>query len=336
MPFAFTKTASSRIDMNAALAWVFSLLALFFSPAVLAQAWAKGTIKIVVPFQAGGSTDFLARALGQKLSERLQQPVVVENKPGANGTLGGAYVAKAAPDGLTLLIAQSGFASNPSLFKNLSYDQTTDLVPVSLMASGPLVLTVNANFPAKSVKELIALAKEKPGEINFGSAGTGSLPHLAPELFNLMAGTRMTHIPYKGSGAALNDVLGGQVPVYYMNLILSQPYLKSGKLRALAVTSPQRSSIAPELPTLAESGLTGYDMSTWYGLFAPGKMPKALVHTIQQEFALVLRQPDVTEKFASDGVNVVASTPEAFQEFLGREVQKFSKIIQAAGIRASD
>jgi tripartite-type tricarboxylate transporter receptor subunit TctC len=183
---------------------------------------------------------------------------------------------------------------------------------------------------------LIALAKEKPGEINFGSAGTGSLPHLAPELFNLMAGTRMTHIPYKGSGAALNDVLGGQVPVYYMNLILSQPYLKSGKLRALAVTSPQRSSIAPELPTLAESGLTGYDMSTWYGLFAPGKMPKALVHTIQQEFALVLRQPDVTEKFASDGVNVVASTPEAFQEFLGREVQKFSKIIQAAGIRASD
>jgi len=313
-----------------------AVLAMLISPVAMAGAWAKGTIKIVVPFQAGGSTDFLARALGQKLNERLQQAVVVENKPGANGTLGGAYVAKAAPDGLTLLIAQSGFASNPSLFKNLSYDQTTDLVPVSLMASGPLVLTVNSNFPAKTVKELIALAKEKPGEINFGSAGTGSLPHLAPELFNLMADTRMTHIPYKGSGAALTDVLSGQVPVYYMNLILSLPYLKSGKLRALAVTSPQRSSIAPDLPTLAESGLSGYDMTTWYGLFAPGKMPKALVHAIQQEFAQVLRQSDVVEKFASDGVNVVASTPEAFGEFLGREVEKFSKIIQAAGIRASD
>jgi tripartite-type tricarboxylate transporter receptor subunit TctC len=204
------------------------------------------------------------------------------------------------------------------------------------MASGPLVLTVNAAFPAKSVKDLIALAKDKPGEINFGSAGTGSLPHLAPELFNIMTGTKMTHIPYKGSSAALSDVLSGQVPVYYMNLILSLPYLKSGKLRALAVTSPQRSSIAPDLPTLAESGLTGYDMTTWYGLFAPGKMPKSLVLAIQQEFAQVLRQPDVMDKFAIDGVNVVASTPEAFQEFLGREVQKYAKIIQTAGIRASD
>ena len=318
------------------LACVLALSTALFTPVVSAQGWSKGTIRIVVPFQAGGSTDLLARALGQKLSERLQQPVVVENKPGANGTLGGAYVAKSAPDGLTLMIAQSGFASNPSLFKNLPYNQTTDLVPVSLMASGPLVLTVNGTFAAKSVKDLIALAKEKPGEINFGSAGTGSLPHLAPELFNIMAGTKMTHIPYKGSGAALNDVLSGQVPVYYMNLILSLPYLKSGKLRALAVTSPQRSSIAPELPTLAESGLTGYDMTTWYGLFAPGKMPKSLVLTIQQEFAQVLRQPEVMEKFSNDGVNIVASTPEVFQEFLGREIQKYSKIIQAAGIRATD
>jgi tripartite-type tricarboxylate transporter receptor subunit TctC len=307
-----------------------------FAPAAMAEGWAKGTITIVVPFQAGGSTDILARAVGQKLSARLHQPVVVENKAGANGTIGGAYVAKAAPDGLTLMVAQSGFASNPSLFKNLPYDQTTDLVPVSLMASGPLVLTVNAAFPAKSVKDLIALAKDKPGEINFGSAGVGSLPHLAPVLFDIMAGTKMTHIPYKGSSAALSDVISGQVPVYYMNLVLSQPYIKSGKLRALAVTSPQRSSIAPEVPTLAESGLTGYDMTTWYGLFGPGKMPKALVLAIQQEFAQVLRQADVMDKFAIDGVSVVASTPEAFQEFLGREVQKYSKIIQTAGIRATD
>lgn len=326
----------TRLLLSPLCCFILALWGALASPAAFAQAWAKGTIKIVVPFQAGGSTDILARVLGQRLSERLQQPVVVENKPGANGTLGGAYVAKSAPDGLTLLLAQAGFASNPSLFKNLSYDQTTDLVAVSLLASGPLVLTVNAAFPAKSVKDLIALAKAKPGEINFGSAGTGSLPHLAPELFNIMTGTKMTHIPYKGSGAALNDVISGQVPVYYMNLILSLPYLKSGKLRALAVTSPQRSSIAPELPTLAESGLTGYDMSTWYGLFAPGKMPKALVQTIQQEFSQVLRQADVIDKFSADGVTVVASTPEVFQEFVGRETLKFSKIIQAAGIRATD
>ncbi len=317
-------------------AGVFVLGIATWIPCAMAEGWAKGTITIVVPFQAGGSTDILARALSQKLSARLHQPVVVENKTGANGTIGGAYVAKAAPDGLTLMIAQSGFASNPSLFKNLSYDQTTDLVPVSLMASGPLVLTVNAAFPARSVRDLIALAQAKPGEINFGSAGIGSLPHLAPVLFDIMAGTKMTHIPYKGSNAALSDVISGQVPVYYMNLVLSQPYIKSGKLRALAVTSPQRSSIAPDVPTLAESGLTGYDLTTWYGLFGPGKMPKPLVLAIQQEFAQVLRQPEVMEKFAIDGVSIVASTPEAFQEFLGREVQKFSKIIQTAGIRATD
>ena len=317
-------------------AGVLSLVVAMFASAAMAEGWTKGTITIIVPFQAGGSTDILARAVGQKLSARLHQPVVVENKTGANGTMGGAYVAKAAPDGLTLMIAQSGFASNPSLFKNLPYDQATDLVPVSLMASGPLVLTVNAAFPARSVQELIALAKAKPGEINFGSAGVGSLPHLAPVLFDIMAGTKMTHIPYKGSSAALSDVISGQVPVYYMNLVLSQPHIKSGKLRALAVTSPQRSSIAPDVPTLAESGLTGYDMTTWYGLFAPGKMPKSLVLAIQQEIAQVLRQPEVVEKFAADGVSIVASTPEAFQEFLGREVQKYSKIIQTAGIRATD
>ena len=314
--------------------FVAALLTTLAPAAAMAEGWAKGTIKIVVPFQAGGSTDMLARAIGQRLSERLHQPVVIENKAGANGTLGGAYVAKSDPDGLTLLLAQAGFASTPSLFKNLPYDQNTDLAPVSLIASGPLVLTVNASFPAKSIKDLIALAKAKPGEINFGSAGNGSLPHLAPALLGMMTGTRMTHVPYKGSGAALTDVLSGRVPVYCMNLVLSLPYLKSGQLRALAVTSPQRSKVIPDVPTVAESGLAGYDMSTWYGLFAPGKTPKAMVRAIQQEFAHVLRQPDVMEKFSADGVSVVASTPEAFQEFVGRETVKYAKIIRAAGIRA--
>ena len=303
---------------------------------VLAQNWQTGPIHLIVPFQAGGSTDFIARTLAQRLSERVQQPVIVENKPGANGTVGASYVAKTAADGLNLLLVQAGYASNASLYKSNTFDPVKDLAPVSLLASGPLVLTVNVALPVKNVRELIALAKAKPGEINFGSAGTGSLPHLAPELFNLMAGTKMTHIPYKGSGPALNDVIGGQVPVYYMNLVLSLPYLKAGKLKALAVTSPTRSAIAPDIPTLAESGLPGYDMSTWYGLLVTSKTPKPVVNKISQELAAVLHESAMTEKFYSDGVSVVASTPEQFNDFLMQETAKFAKIIQSAGIKASE
>ncbi len=303
---------------------------------VLAQNWPTGPIHLIVPFQAGGSTDFIARTLAQRLSERVQQPVIVENKPGANGTVGASYVAKTAADGLNLLLVQAGYASNASLYKSNTFDPVKDLAPVSLLASGPLVLTVNVALPVKNVRELIALAKAKPGEINFGSAGTGSLPHLAPELFNLMAGTKMTHIPYKGSGPALNDVIGGQVPVYYMNLVLSLPYLKAGKLKALAVTSPTRSAIAPDIPTLAESGLPGYDMSTWYGLLVTSKTPKPVVNKISQELAAVLHESAMTEKFYSDGVSVVASTPEQFNDFLMQETAKFAKIIQSAGIKASE
>ena len=303
---------------------------------VLAQNWPTGPIHLIVPFQAGGSTDFIARTLAQRLSERVQQPVIVENKPGANGTVGASYVAKTAADGLNLLLVQAGYASNASLYKSNTFDPVKDLAPVSLLASGPLVLTVNVALPVKNVRELIALAKAKPGEINFGSAGTGSLPHLAPELFNLMAGTKMTHIPYKGSGPALNDVIGGQVPVYYMNLVLSLPYLKAGKLKALAVTSPTRSAIAPDIPTLAESGLPGYDMSTWYGLLVTSKTPKPVINKISQELSAVLHESTMTEKFYSDGVSVVASTPEQFNDFLMQETAKFAKIIQSAGIKASD
>jgi tripartite-type tricarboxylate transporter receptor subunit TctC len=231
---------------------------------------------------------------------------------------------------------QAGFASNPSLYKNLPYDQGRDLAPVSILASGPLVLVVNPSLAARSVKELIALARSRPGELNCGSAGTGSLPHLSLELLNMMAGIRMTHIPYKGSGAALADVLSGQVPVYYMNLVLSLPYLKSGKLRALGVTSPQRSAITPDIPTIAESGLAGYDMSTWYGLLVPGPTPRSVIARLAQELAQVLRLSDVAERMTADGVTVVASSPEEFSEFLNRETGKYVRIIRAAGIQASD
>jgi tripartite-type tricarboxylate transporter receptor subunit TctC len=301
-----------------------------------AQPFPSGPLRIVVPFQPGGSTDILARAMGQKLTERTHQPAIVDNRSGANGTIGAALVAKAPADGHTMLLVQAGYASNPSLFRHLPYDQARDLAPVSVLASGPLVLVVNPQVPARSVGELISFAKENPGKLDYGSAGTGSLPHLAAELFNLSAGTKMTHIPYKGSGAALSDVLAGRVPVYFMNLVLSLPYLADGRLRALGVTSPKRSSIAPQLPTIEEGGLRGFDMTTWYGLLVPGATPRETIARLQQEMAQVLNQADMKERLAVDGMTAVASTPEQFAVFLKSETEKYARIIRAAGIKPID
>jgi len=243
------------------------------SGAARAQDYPSGPLRIVVPFQAGGSTDMVARTLAQKLKDRFNQPVVVENRAGANGTIGAALVAKSPADGHTMLLVQSGFVSNPILMRNLPYDQARDLAPVSSLASGPMVLVVHPSLPVKSVRELIAFAKSRPGELNFGSPGSGSLSDLCAELFDAMAGVRMTHVPYKGSGGALADVLAGRVPVYYMNLVLALPYLKDERLRALGVTTRERSAITPELPTIDEAGLPGYEITTWYGLFVQGGTP---------------------------------------------------------------
>jgi tripartite-type tricarboxylate transporter receptor subunit TctC len=305
------------------------------SPA-LAQEFPSGPLRIVVPFQAGGSTDIVARTLAQKMKERFDQPAVVENRAGANGTIGAAVVAKSAPDGHTMLLVQSGFVSNPILMRNLPYDQARDLAPVTSLASGPMVLVVHPSLPAKSVGELIALARSRPGELNFGSPGSGSLSDLCAELFDSMAGVKMIHIPYKGSGGALADVVAGRVPVYYMNLLLALPYLKDGRLRALGVTSPQRSAITPDLPTIAEAGLPGYEMTTWYGLFVQGATPRAVVAKLQSEVARILDQPDMKARIAADGMTVVASTPGEFAAFLRRETEKYTRIIEAAGIKPID
>ncbi|HEY6720240.1 MAG TPA: tripartite tricarboxylate transporter substrate binding protein, partial [Burkholderiales bacterium] len=287
--------------------------------AIHAQDYPSGAMRIIVPFQAGGSTDVMARIIAQKLKDRFGQSVVVENRAGANGTIGAAVVAKSAPDGHTLLLVQSGFVSNPILMHNLSYDQARELVPVSNLASGPMVLVVNPSLPARSVKELIAVARSRPGELNFGSPGNGSLSDLCAELFDVMAGVKMTHVPYKGSGGALADVLAGRVPVYYMNLMLALPYLKDGRLRALGVTTSRRSPITPEIPTIDEAGLPGYELTTWYGLFAQGATPRVVVAKLQQEVARILDQADMKERIAADGMTVVASTPEQFAQFLALE-----------------
>lgn len=292
-------------------------------------------VHIVAPYPPGGGTDILSRAIGQKFYERFGQPVIVENRSGANGTVGAAMVAKSPADGYTLLLIPAGYAANPSLYKSLPYDQAHDLAPVSHLASGPLVLVVHPSLPAKSVKELIALAKSRPGEINVGSAGNGSLPHLCAELFNATSGVKLTHIPYKGSGGAIIDVLSGQVPVYFMNILQSLPLIKSGKLRALGVTSPQRSPIAPDLPAIAEGGLPEFDMTNWYGLLAPSATPRDTINRVQQEVARILNLPALKERLAGEGMTVVASTPEQFVEFLARETARYSRIIQAAGIKGA-
>jgi len=314
---------------------VVALLAMAVPHGARAQTgYPAGTIRIVSPYPPGGGTDILSRVIGQKLNENLKQPVVVENRAGANGTIGAAYVAKSPPDGLTMLIVPAGYAANPALYKSLPYDQSKDLAPVSHLASGPLVLVVHPSLPAKSVKELIALANKRPGEINVGSAGNGSLPHLCAELFNSAAGVKLTHIPYKGSGAAIVDVLGGQVPVYFMNILQSLPLIKAGKLRAVGVTSPQRSAIAPDLPAIAQD-VPGFDMTNWYGLLVAGGTPRDIINKLQQEVARVLNLPELKERLAGEGMTTVASTPEQFVEFLARETAKYNRIIAAAGIKNS-
>jgi tripartite-type tricarboxylate transporter receptor subunit TctC len=305
------------------------------APVAVAQAYPSGPLRIVVPFTPGGGTDILARLIAQKLNESWGQPVVVDNRPGAAGTVGTAFVAKAAGDGHTLLIVPAGYAGNPGLYKKLPYDHTRDLAPVSWLASGPLILVVHPSLPAKSVKELIAFARARPGEINFGSSGAGTLPHLSAELFNSMSGIRMVHVPYKGAGAAVTDVMAGRVPVYFMNILQSISLIKAGKLRALGVTTPDRTPIAPEIPAIAEAGLKGYDMTNWYGLLAPAATPREAIVKLNAEVVRILKLPELTSRLADDGMTVVASTPERFGEFLARETDKFTRVIEAAGIKGS-
>jgi tripartite-type tricarboxylate transporter receptor subunit TctC len=299
------------------------------------SSYPSGQLRIVVPYPAGGGTDIFARMLGQKLNESWGQPVVVDNRAGANGTVGTAYVAKAPADGLTLLIVPAGYAANPGLYKQLPYDQTRELTGVTRLASGPLVLVVHPSVPAKTAKELIALARSHPGEINFGSAGSGSLPHLSGELFSLMAGIKLVHIPYKGAGAAVTDLVGGRVPVYFMNVLQSLQLIKTGRLRALGVTTPERSPIAPEIPTIAESGLAGFDMTNWYGMLAPAATPRDVIVKLNAEVVRHLQLQELKNKLADDGMAVVASSPEQFNEFLQREMTKYNRIIDKSGIKGT-
>lgn len=327
--------ASRRAGTSIASVLLAALAATPGIPDAFAQQYPAGPLRIVVPFTPGGGTDILSRIIAQKLNEAWGHPAVVENRPGASGTVGTAFVAAAKGDGYTLLVVPAGYAGNPGLYKKLPYDQNRDLAPVSLLASGPLVLVVHPSLPVKSVKDLVALARSRPGEINFGSPGAGTLPHLSAELFNSMNGLRMVHVPYKGAGAAVTDVMAGRVPIYFMNILQSLSLIKAGKLRALGVTTPERSPIAPAIPSIAEAGLKGFDMTNWYGMLAPSATPREVVVKLNAEVARILRLPDLRSRLADDGMTVVAGTPEQFAEFLARETAKFSRVIEAAGIKGT-
>jgi len=306
--------------------------------AAAAGAWAQGyparPIRIVVPFPAGGATDILAREAAQKLTEVWGQPVIVDNRPGAGGNIGSELVARAAPDGYTLEMGTVGtHAINASLYAKMPYDHVRDFAPVILVASVPNVLVVNPALPVNSVQELIAYAKANPGKLNFASSGSGTSIHLSGELFKVMAGVQMTHIPYKGSAPALQDLIGGQVQLMFDNLPPSLPQIKGGKLRALAVTSAVRAPALPDVPTVAEAGLPGFEASSWFGILAPAGTPPEIIAKLNAEIAKWLASPEAKEKMLALGANAAGGSPEDFARHIAAETAKWQKVVKASGAK---
>ena len=299
-----------------------------------APAFPTKAIRFVVPFPAGGPLDISARVIGQKLTEAWGQPVIVDNRPGAGGNIGAELVAKAVPDGYTILMgAVSTHAINPWLYAKMPYDPIRDFVPVSLVTQVPNVLIVHPSVPAKTVKELIALAKAQPGQLNYASGSTGSAGHLAGELFNVMAGVKTVHIPYKGAPAAVIDLLSGQVSFMFDNLASALPNIKAGRVRALAVTTLARSPLLPALPTMNEAGLKGFDVSTWFGVFAPGDTPQDIADRLNAGVVAALKAPDVRERLAAMGAEPKPGTPAQFAAFVKAELAKYEKVVKASGAR---
>jgi tripartite-type tricarboxylate transporter receptor subunit TctC len=305
------------------------------TPAALAaEPFPNKPVRIVVPFTPGGSTDILARAIGQKLGEAWGQPVVVENKPGAGGNVGVELVAKAPPDGHTIVMGHVGtFAANPALYKSLPYDPVKDFAPITLVALVPNVLVVGPSVKARSLSELVAYAKANPGKLDYGSGGNGSAAHLATEYFKLRTGVDLQHVPYKGTGPAVTDLLGGQIGVMITGALPLMQHIKSGKLRALAVASPKRLAILPDVPTIAESGYPGFAAVQWYGLFAPAATPPDVVATIYRDAVKALKDPSVAERLASEGAEPVGDTPAEFAAFVKSEIALWGKVIRESGAK---
>ena len=299
-----------------------------------AQTYPVKPVRLVVPFPPGGSLDFAGRLIAQKLTETWNQPVVVENKPGAGGNIGADLVAKAPADGYTILLgALSTHAVNPSLYAKMPYDAAKDFAPITLIAVTPNVLVVNASSPVQNVKEFIAYTKANPGKLSFGSGSNGSAGHLAGELYKVETGTDAVHIPYKGAAPATQALLAGDTQFMFDNLANAMAQVKGGKLRALAVTTAKRSSLAPELPTMAEAGLPGFDISTWYGLFAPAGTPPAIVARWNADVTRILNMPDVRARLVADGAEPAPNSPEQFAQFIAAELTKYARIVKVSGAK---
>jgi tripartite-type tricarboxylate transporter receptor subunit TctC len=299
-----------------------------------AAAYPSKPIRIVVPFPPGGTADNFARLVGQKLHDAWGQPVVVENKPGAGGQIATQAVAGSPADGYTLLVVTVGHAVNPALYAKLPYDTEKDLRPVAAIARAPSVLVVNPSVPARSVAELIALAKSRPGKITYASSGNATTSHVAGAMFASMAKIELVHVPYRGSAPAITDLMGGQVDVMIDPIVSSAQHVKAGKLRALAISTPTRSPLAPDLPTLAEAGVPGYDFSAWFLLLAPGDLPAAIARKLNEQVASILTQAEVKEKFAAMGAEPGSGTPAQLADFVSAEIRRFAKVAKEAGMKA--
>lgn len=319
------------LPMKFTIAFICGLLSLVLTAPANAQSYPNKPVRVVVPYPPGGPTDIVARVLFQQVSEATGQQFLVDNRAGAGGNIGAEIVAKSPADGYTLLIGTTAHAINMSLFKNLSYDVQKDFAPVSLLTQGPLVLVAHPQFPANSIKEVIELAKSKSGGLNFASSGNGQSTHLSAELFNTMAGIKMSHVPYKGSAPALTDVMSGQVDVMFDTTLSAMPFVKAGKLKALGLTSPVRSPAAPDVPTIAESGLPGYEVFAWNGVFVPAGTPKAIIQQLNDQIRKAMLLPQVKDKFSAQGFAASWNSPENFGVFVKNEVDKWTRTVKASG-----
>lgn len=301
---------------------------------LLGQDYPEKTIRIIVPYSPGGTADMLARTMGQKMAESLGQQVIIDNRPGAGGNIGADLAAKAAPDGYTMLMGTvATHAINPNLYPKMPYDAAKDFAPIVLVATLPNLLVVNPSVPARNVKELIALAKAKPGELAFASAGNGTSQHLSGELFKKMTGVDMTHVPYKGSAPAVTDLVGGQVQLMFDNIPSSLPQVRAGKLRALAVTGPRRSPVLPDLPTVSEAGLTGFSMTSWFALFAPAGTPAKILLRLNKAAGRAIASKELRQQWMAQGIEPAGGTSEQLDAFRRIEAPKWEKIVRDSGAR---
>ena len=322
-----------RAALRAALVFASALAAAFAAAPAAAQPYPNKPVRMIVPFAPGGATDIIARTVAQKLSERLGQPVVIENKPGAGTTIGNAEVAKAKPGGYTLLFAPTPFVISQVVYPTLPYDPKKDFAPVSLLATSPFILVTNTAVPAKTVAELVALAKAKPGTMTFCSAGNGTVPHLSGELFKLRAGVDIVHVPYKGGGPAIVDLVGGQVNMMFATPIEVAQHVQAGRLNVLGATSKKRLAAFPNVPTLDESGYPGFEVASFFGVLAPAGTPPEIVAKLGADLAAVMETPDVREKFAAQSAEGNVQGPEAFAKFLDAERDKWADIVRRSGAK---